>query len=119
LGVPIAARVKSWWPSGGAGGRGGHLQVAERRFLAMPPHPRSDGPARFFARHPRLFAAAVALAAGSAVLLEARSAVAKGPARKAGWSLLALLEWGVVAGLLTLPFPADGDPRSPTPSQTL
>lgn len=85
----------------------------------MPIPATPDGPARFFARHPLLFAAAVALAAGSAILLEARSALAKGPVRKTGWSLLALLEWGVVAGLLTLPFPADDDPRSPTPSQTL
>jgi hypothetical protein len=66
--------------------------------------PDLRGPAGFFSRHPLLFAGAVALAAGSAVLLEARSALAKGTARKAGWSLLALLEWGVVAGLLTLPF---------------
>lgn len=81
--------------------------------------PDLRGPAAFFARHPVLFAGAVALAAGSAILLEARSALAKGPMRKAGWSLLALVEWGIVAGMLTLPFPDQDEAASPTPSQTL
>lgn len=85
----------------------------------MLPGPAADGPARFFAAHPGLYAASLALAAGSAALLEARSALAKGPLRKAGWGVLALVEWGIVAGLLLLPFDEVADPDSPTPAQTL
>lgn len=99
----------------------GHLKWVACRSLAMPSPPTqlAPGPARFFARHPLLFAGSVALAAGSAILLEARSALAKGPARKVGWSLLALIEWGIVAGLLTLPRGRQGQDGSSTPSQTL
>jgi hypothetical protein len=64
---------------------------------------RAAGPARFFADHPALYRLSVLLAAGSAIVMEVRSATARGPARKAGWGLLALVEWGVVVGLLALP----------------
>lgn len=76
------------------------------------------GPARFFAAHPGLHALSVALATGAAVALEARSACAKGPLRKAGWGILSLLEWGIVVGLMTLPRQGSGDEDSSTPSPT-
>lgn len=60
------------------------------------------GPARYLSEHPALLIVSELGAGGAAGAFVVRSLRSRGPARL-GWSTLAALELGILAGLLTLP----------------
>ncbi len=60
-----------------------------------------SGPPRYLAEHPAVWALSLAGAAGAAAAMAVRASGARGP-RRCGWATLALLELGIVLGILRL-----------------
>jgi hypothetical protein len=60
-----------------------------------------EGPPRYLAEHPALWALSLAGAGGATFALAVRAVRARG-GRRLGWALLALLELGITLGILGL-----------------
>ena len=67
----------------------------------MPTRSDLQGPPRYLADHPAVWALSLAGASGAAAAFVVRAARAR-RLRRCGWAALALLELGIAAGILSL-----------------
>lgn len=60
------------------------------------------GPSEFFDHHRDIYAASIAASAATTAMFAFRAVRARSLSRKVGWTILAMLEGGIVAGLASL-----------------